>query len=133
MAHDNWTPFNPTAKDIRFMKVMEALYALTLGEPYGTGEIRSLALDNPHERRRVRQARLLGHPGSMRFLRSDQALVIQLPEKLPTRHSSVFKVDFASWPGSASCLDASAPITRISRRRDYTDEPRYCPGGRASR
>ncbi|PSO10883.1 hypothetical protein C7E20_15235 [Sphingobium sp. AEW4] len=84
-----------TAKDIRFTTVRDALYALTLGEPSGTVEIRSLALGNLHERRRVRQVRLLGHPGPMRFRQADQALVIELPEKLPTRHSSVFKVDFA--------------------------------------
>jgi alpha-L-fucosidase len=84
-----------TAKDIRFTTAGETLYALTLGEPSGTVEIRSLALGNPHERRRVRQVRLLGHPGAVRFRQADQALVIELPGKLPTRHASVFKVDFA--------------------------------------
>jgi alpha-L-fucosidase len=84
-----------TPKDIRFTTAGETLYALTLGEPSAAVGIRSLGLSNPHERRRIRQVRLLGHPGSMRFRQADQALVIELPDKLPTRHSSVFKVDFA--------------------------------------
>jgi len=83
-----------TARDIRFTTKGEALYAITLAEPRGTTAIESLGLQSQHERRRVREVRLLGHPGKVRFRQTDQALVIDLPETLPTRHASAFKILF---------------------------------------
>ena len=84
-----------TAKDVRFTTKSDVLYALTLGEPSGVTELRALGRDNPHERRRVRRVRLLGHRGTIRFRQTDQALVIDVPGALPTRHASVFAIDFA--------------------------------------
>ena len=83
-----------TARDIRFTTKGEALYAITLAEPRGTTAIESLGLQNPHERRRVREVRLLGHRDKIRFRQTDQALVIDLPANLPTRHASAFKILF---------------------------------------
>ena len=84
-----------TAQDIRFTTKGETLYAIALGEPRGTTEIAALARGNPHERRRVRDVRLLGYPGKIGFRQTGGALVIDLPERLPTRHASAFKVTFA--------------------------------------
>lgn len=84
-----------TPQDIRFTTKGETLYAITLGEPKGPVAITSLARGNPHEKRRVRQVRLLGHPGAIDFRQSDQALVITPPASLPTRHASAFEIHFA--------------------------------------
>ncbi|WP_243643493.1 hypothetical protein [Sphingomonas sp. PP-F2F-A104-K0414] len=68
---------------------------MTLGTPRGQTVITSLAQPNPHERRRVRGVRLLGRPGDIAFRQTGQALVIDLPATLPTRHASAFAIDFA--------------------------------------
>jgi len=84
-----------TARDIRFTTKGETLYAITLGEPQGQVAIAALAKGNPHEHRAVRKVRLLGHPGHIAFRQTGQALVIDLPSALPTRHASAFAITFA--------------------------------------
>ena len=84
-----------TPQDIRFTTKGERLYAITLREPQGQVAIASLAKPNPHERRAVRRVRLLGHRGQVAFRQTGQALVIDLPASLPTRHGSAFAIDFA--------------------------------------
>jgi len=84
-----------TARDIRFTTKGETLYAITLGEPQGQVAITSLAKGNPSEHRAVRKVRLLGHRGSIAFRQTGQALVIDLPSALPTRHASAFAITFA--------------------------------------
>ncbi|MEG8042388.1 alpha-L-fucosidase C-terminal domain-containing protein [Sphingomonas sp. LR59] len=84
-----------TPQDIRFTTKGETLYAITLGTPRGQTVITSLAQPNPHERRRVRGVRLLGRPGDIAFRQTGQALLIDLPATLPTRHASAFAIDFA--------------------------------------
>nr|WP_315382332.1 alpha-L-fucosidase [uncultured Sphingomonas sp.] len=84
-----------TPQDIRFTRKGETLYAITLGEPKGPVAITALARGNPHEKRRVRQVRLLGHRGAIDFRQTDQALVITPPASLPTRHASAFEISFA--------------------------------------
>jgi alpha-L-fucosidase len=82
-----------TARDIRFTAKGDTLYAIALGEPKDVAEIASLAIGNPHERRRVRQVRLLGR-GSIGFRQTRRALVIDIPASLPSRHASVFEISF---------------------------------------
>ena len=84
-----------TPRDIRFTTKGDTLYAITLGMPQGQTVITSLAQPNPHERRRVRSVRLLGRPGGIAFRQTGQALVIDLPAVLPTRHASAFAIAFA--------------------------------------
>jgi alpha-L-fucosidase len=84
-----------TPQDIRFTTKGERLYALTLREPQGQVAITALAQSNPHERRAVRRVRLLGHRGRIAFRQTGQALVIDLPATLPTRHGSAFAIEFA--------------------------------------
>ncbi|MCI4589490.1 alpha-L-fucosidase [Sphingobium sp. BYY-5] len=84
-----------TPQDIRFTTKGEALYAITLGEPSGQVAITSLASGNPNERRAVRRVRLLGHRGNLTFRQAGQALVIDLPSQLPSRHASAFEISFA--------------------------------------
>jgi alpha-L-fucosidase len=85
---------NYTARDIRFTTKGDTLYAITLGEPKGQVAITSLARSNPHERRPVRRVRLLGHRGRIAFRQTDQALAIELPAAVPTRHASAFAISF---------------------------------------
>ncbi|MBY8827318.1 alpha-L-fucosidase [Hephaestia mangrovi] len=84
-----------TAKDIRFTTKGDRLFAITLGEPAGSVAITALAQGNPYERRPVSRVRLLGARQKTRFRQSGQALVIDMPAALPTRHASVFEISFA--------------------------------------
>lgn len=86
---------NYTAQDIRFTTKRDRLYAIVLGEPSVTTAITSLARGNPHEGRPVRQVRLLGHRGAVSFRQTDRALLIDVPARLPARHASAFRIEFA--------------------------------------
>ena len=83
-----------TAQDLRFTTKGSALYAIALGEPRGTTAIQALAASNPHERRRVREVRLLGLPRKLAFRQEGAALVIDVPVQLPSRHANAFKITF---------------------------------------
>ncbi len=83
------------AQDIRFTTRGARLYAITLAPPQGAVAITSLASGNPHEPRRVRRVRLLGHDGTIAFRQTDRALVIDCPARLPSRHASAFEISFA--------------------------------------
>jgi len=84
-----------TADDIRFTTRDDDLYAITLGEPRGALAIKSLGLGAGHETRRVREVRLLGRNEPIRFDQTDAALVVETPDRLPSRHASVLKISFA--------------------------------------
>ncbi len=81
-----------TAQDIRFTTKGDAIYAITLGEPKQSVAITSLGRSAGHEKRPVRRVNLLGVPKALKFRQTDQALVVDLPADLPTRHASVLKI-----------------------------------------
>ena len=83
-----------TARDIRFTVKGKALYAITLGEPSKRTEIVSLRTGAPHAQGRIVGVELLG-AGPVRFRRTPKALSIDIPDRLPTRHASVFKIRLA--------------------------------------
>lgn len=83
-----------TARDIRFTTKGDRLFAITLGVPAGSVAITSLAKGNPHEGRSVQHVSLLGHRGAMAFGQTGQALLVDVPVTLPTRHASVFEITF---------------------------------------
>jgi alpha-L-fucosidase len=85
-----------TAQDIRFTTKGNTLYAITLGEPQGQVAVTSLGRAAGHEKGVVRSVRLLGVKSSLKFQQSDAALVIDLPQQLPTRHASAFKISFGA-------------------------------------
>jgi alpha-L-fucosidase len=85
-----------TARDIRFNTKGGALYAVTLGEPGGRVEIKSLGRNAGHEKRAVKTVRLLGVAQKLAFTQTDAALVIELPQQMPTRHASAFKISFGA-------------------------------------
>jgi len=84
-----------TAKDIRFTTKGKTLYAITLGEPRGPVTIASLGRNAGREPRVVQSVRLLGSNQRLHFQQTDGMLSIDLPDQLPTRHSSAFKISFA--------------------------------------
>jgi alpha-L-fucosidase len=83
-----------SARDIRFTVKGKILYAITLGEPSNLTEIVSLRTGTPHLQGRVVSVDLLG-AGPVRFRRTSKALSIDIPDRLPTRHASVFKIHLA--------------------------------------
>ena len=85
-----------TAGDIRFTTKGGALYAITLGEPRGRVAISSLGRGAGHERRAVRSVHLLGVEQPLKFQQTDATLVVDLPQRLPTRHASAFKISFGA-------------------------------------
>jgi alpha-L-fucosidase len=85
-----------TAEDIRFTSRGNALYAITLGEPRGKVSIASLGRTAAHGQRTIRSAHLLGLSQPLRFQQSDAALVVDLPDRLPTPHASVIKLALGS-------------------------------------
>jgi alpha-L-fucosidase len=81
-----------TAEDIRYTAKDKWLYAITLGEPRGRVTMTALgraAERGPHA---VRRVELLGRREPLKFEQSDRALVVELPDRLPTRHASAFKI-----------------------------------------
>lgn len=85
-----------TPEDIRFTTAADTIYAITLGEPRGAVAIQSLGLSAGHETRRVGQVDLLGHGPRLSFRQTDTALVVDVPGRLPSRHSSVFRITVAA-------------------------------------
>ena len=81
-----------TAEDIRFTSKGRTLYAITLGEPTGKVSIASLGRAAGHAPRAPRSVHLLGVSKPLKFAQTDGALVVEVPDHLPTRHSSVLKV-----------------------------------------
>jgi alpha-L-fucosidase len=82
------------AEDIRFTTKGKSLYAITLGEPQGRVAITSLGRSAGHERRAVRGVQLLGVRTPVKFEQTDAALIVELPDRLPTRHASAFRISF---------------------------------------
>lgn len=83
-----------TAQDIRFTTKGKILYAITLGEPKQTVTVSALGHRAGHEARKVRRVDLLGVKTALKFRQSDDALLIDVPAALPTRHASAFKITF---------------------------------------
>jgi alpha-L-fucosidase len=83
-----------TAEDIRFTTGRGRLYAITLGEPAARVSIASLGRVSGAERRAVKSVHLLGVSQPLKFQRTDAALVVELPGRLPTRHASAFRITF---------------------------------------
>jgi alpha-L-fucosidase len=81
-----------TPDDIRFTTRNNVIYAITLGEPRGRVSITSLGRTAAGERPAVRGVRLLGAPHALKFQQTDAALLVDVPDALPTRHASVLRI-----------------------------------------
>ena len=83
-----------TPSDIRFTTRGDTLYAITLGEPRQSVVIKSLGRRAGHTKKSVRRVQVLGVREALSFRQTDDALTIDLPASLPTRHASAFKISF---------------------------------------
>ena len=81
-----------TAEDIRYTTKGKSLYAITLGEPRGRVTLSSLGRTAARAPGAVRRVQLLGTREALKFQHTDAALVIEVPDRLPTRHASAFKI-----------------------------------------
>ena len=52
--------------------------------------------NNTFDDRLCKSVRLLGVAQPLKFQQSDAALVIDLPQRLPTRHASAFRISFGA-------------------------------------
>ena len=83
-----------TQDDIRFTTKGHSLFAITLGEPKGSVKIAALGRRSGQENRRVRSVHMLGVETPLVFHQGETDLQIQVPERLPTRHASAFRITF---------------------------------------
>ena len=80
-------------RDIRFTAKGQTLYAIALGWPKeGTLAITSLSKSSLLVEEEVDEVRLLGHEGKLEWSRTDEGLVVKLPEKKPCEHAFVLKI-----------------------------------------
>jgi alpha-L-fucosidase len=86
----NRAPF--TGEDIRFTTRGETLYAIALAWPGKQLVIRSLGANTGLWNQTVADIRLLGYDGPLVWNRTDQALVVDLPDNAPCAHACVVKL-----------------------------------------
>lgn len=83
-----------TREDLRFTQKDGVLYVTVLAPGGGPITVRSLAEGLALEPRKVESVELLGG-GSLPFVRDRQGLRVELPDRLPSRHASAFKVRYS--------------------------------------
>ncbi len=81
-----------TAKDIRFTRKGDDLYAITLGLPNGQVVIRSLAKASPLVTGEPTSVALLGTSEKLQWSRTADGLVINIPATLPCKSGLSFKI-----------------------------------------
>lgn len=86
--------FDYTAEDIRFTQKDGALYAITLGLPKKTVRIESLGLNAKYSDKQIKSVQMLGHNKELKWRQLDDALVIDIPRKLPSKHAVSVKIEF---------------------------------------
>ncbi len=83
-----------TAQDLRFTQKDGALYVITLGVPEHQVRVTSLGLSLQRSKNRIKSVKLLGHPKPLRWAQKSDALLIDIPQTLPSEHAVSFKVEF---------------------------------------
>jgi alpha-L-fucosidase len=85
---------NYTPQDIRFTTKAGALYAITLGVPSKQVRIESLGTASQPLGKTIESVHVLGRDAPLQWHRQPDALVVELPDRLPTAHASAFKIVF---------------------------------------
>lgn len=85
---------NYTARDIRFTTKEDLLYAITLRPPEEEVRIQSLGLNAKLISTPVKEVHLLGTQKALSWRQEADALVIQVPGKLPSLYGSSFKIKY---------------------------------------
>lgn len=82
------------ARDIRFTRKGDTLYAILLGWPGAGSEVEIAALASEKWAGRVKNVTLLGHRGALEFTAGTTGLRVRLPASdAPTRHAVVLRID----------------------------------------
>jgi alpha-L-fucosidase len=81
-----------TAEDIRFTTKGDTIYAFILGWPQKPVVIRSMAAKSPLVEGEVGNVALLGHDGKLQWSRTDEGLVIKVPDQKPCEHAFAFRI-----------------------------------------
>ena len=94
-----------TAEDIRFTAKGETLYAIALAWPQdGKLRIKSLAEGSEFTKREIRTVQMLGSKAQVKWTRTAEGLVIELPGENPSSYPvavKIFPVDRAAATGAA--------------------------------
>jgi alpha-L-fucosidase len=83
-------PFTP--EDVRFTTKGPVLYAIVMGNPTGTVRIKSLGRNAKLLDRRIGNVTLLGSRDPVKWHQTDEALLIDVPAKMPNEIAAVFKL-----------------------------------------
>lgn len=89
-AFNENTPYSPF--DIRFTQKGGDFYAITLGIPVGKVVIHALAKNSPLVSAGPSHVSLLGNLEKIRWTRTDEGLVINLPSDLKAKSALCFKI-----------------------------------------
>jgi alpha-L-fucosidase len=82
-----------TGEDIRFTTKGDTLYAIALAWPeHGKLVIKSLAAGSPLSNREIKTVELLGSHARLKWTRTAQGLVINLPVQKPGDYAYAFKI-----------------------------------------
>ena len=84
-----------TPEDIRFTTKEGAVYAIVLGIPTGQLRIQSLGSDSKLMEQTVANIQLLGSVEKIGWTQTKDALVVNVPQKLPTSHAVAFRITFS--------------------------------------
>jgi alpha-L-fucosidase len=82
-----------TSEDVRFTTKGEVLYAFVMGVPARRAVVRSLAAGDGGDARRVQGVQLLG-AGRVEWKQDGTGLIVELPEKKPSKYALALKVAF---------------------------------------
>jgi alpha-L-fucosidase len=83
-----------TSQDIRFTVKGNTLYAITCGWPEnGVLTIKSLSSPSSATSRKVRDVRLLGYKGGLRWTQDESGLTIHLPSQKPGEYAYAFRIE----------------------------------------
>jgi len=82
-----------TAKEIRFTRKGDTLYAIVMDWPGERAVVTSLALGSPDlPPGDIEKVELLGHPAPLDFTQNAEGLVVMMPEKKPCDYAYVLKI-----------------------------------------
>jgi alpha-L-fucosidase len=90
---DNEMAFTP--QDIRFTVKGDKLYAITLGLPVDSVEIKSLATGAGGGMERVRAVKMIGGELALAWSQNETGLSIQIPQNIASKHACVFEISLA--------------------------------------
>jgi alpha-L-fucosidase len=100
-----------TPEDIRFTAKEGAVFAIVLGIPTGQVRIHSLGSDSKLAEQTVADVQLLGSNEKTGWTQTKDALVVNVPQQLPTSHAVAFRITFSDTRPSSRNTPPMNPST----------------------